>query len=159
MHDVESLKCYTIGHSELGAEEFLSLVSTRFIDLVVDVRAFPYLNHLPQFDRNRIDALLHKSGINYIWMGLLLGNLTASGRLDPVEREREITYQEGIKKLMDLLPGRRVCLLSTEADWRVSHRHTLIAQTLMRYGIEVFHLELDGTVTPAQQDLFHMEEN
>lgn len=159
MHDMETLKCYTVGHSELGAEELLTLIKDQAIDLVVDVRAFPYLNHLPHFDRNRMDALLHKSGISYVWMGLMLGNLTASGRLDTVEREREITYQEGISKLMDLLPGRRVCLLSSEANWRISHRHTLIAQTLMRYGIEVCHIEQDGSITSAQQDLFHLEEN
>ena len=159
MHDIQALMCFTAGHSEMSAEELLALFREHSIDLVVDVRAFPYLSHLPQFDRNRIDALLHKSGISYLWMGLHLGNLTASGRLDPVEREREVTYQEGISKLMDLLPGRRVCLLSTEGDWRMSHRHTLISQTLMRYGIEVFHIEQDGELTSAQQDLFHLEES
>jgi len=154
----EALQCYTVGHSDLDAEEFMALLTVKGIDLVVDARAYPYNSHIPHYDRDRLDALLHSRGISYIWMGRQLGCLTSEGRLDPIAREREASYQNGISELMDLLPERKVCVLSSESDWHVSHRHNLIAQTLMRYGIDVFHIELDGSVIPALPDLFHLEE-
>ena len=158
MPDSDILVCYTIGHSDLPLEEFVARLSGHGIDLVADVRVFPYIAYLPQFDRNRLDSVLHSRGISYIWLGMTLGCLTEDGRLDPIAREREKSYQDGITGLMDLLPGRRVCILSSESDWRVSHRHNPIAQTLMKYGIEVRHIDPDGQVVGAPADLFHLEE-
>ena len=157
-HEIE-LECYTAGHSDTPPDELFELFDSLGINLVVDVRSFPYVSHLPHYDRDRLDAALHRRGISYIWMGMQLGCLTADGRLDPIAREHESAYQQGITALMDLLPGRKVCLLSSESDWRISHRHTLIAQTLMRYGIAVKHVEVDGSYACAQADLFHLDES
>lgn len=156
MTGLDTLKCYTIGHSDKRLEEFSQHLKEHEIDLVVDVRSFPYPANLPRFDRTRLDAFLHQRGISYVWMGRFLGSLTVDGRLDSVAREDEKSYHEGISELMDLLPGRRVCLLSSESDWTASHRHSLIAQTLMRYGIEVYHITGDGSLIEAPQDLFHL---
>ncbi|MEP0813151.1 MAG: DUF488 domain-containing protein [bacterium] len=154
----QALECYSIGHSDRPPEELLALLERYGIDLVVDVRSFPYSTYLPHYDKHRLDAVLHRRGISYIWMGLMLGSLTLDGRLDPIAKEREKNYQEGISKLMDLLPGRKVCLLSSEAEWQISHRHNLIAQTLMRYGIIVRHIDKDGDAVDAPADLFHLED-
>jgi uncharacterized protein (DUF488 family) len=152
------LVCFTFGHSEMSAEDLTSVLLAHDIDLVIDARVFPYNSYLAHFDRDRLDSLLHRNGISYLWMGKQLGCITNDGRLDSVRREREDSYQEGMTSLMELLPGRRVCVLSSESDWRFSHRHTLIAQTLLRYGIAVYHIESDGSVTLAPPDLFHLEE-
>ena len=158
MNPEEQLVCFTFGHSEMTADDFVSTLAAHGIDLVIDARVFPYNPYLVHFDRDRLDSLLHRNGISYVWMGKQLGCITNDGRLDSVRREREESYQEGMARLMELLPGRRVCVLSSESDWRISHRHTLIAQTLLRYGIEVNHIESDGTVSSAFPDLFHLEE-
>jgi uncharacterized protein (DUF488 family) len=158
MASSDKSNCFTIGHSDLEQEEFIDLLVLHNVDLLVDVRAFPYINYLPQFDRDRLDSVLHRIGINYIWMGLTLGCLTRDGRIDSIRREREESFQEGMTQLMDLLHDNRLCLMSSESDWRISHRHTLIAQTLMRYGISVWHIDRDGTIVEAVPDLFHTEE-
>lgn len=154
----EQLTCFTIGHSDMSLEEFVAMLVEHNIELLVDVRAFPYSNYLPQFDRDRLDSTLHRLGINYVWMGLTLGCLTRDGRLDSIRREHEESFKDGMIELLDLIPDNRVCVMSSESDWRVSHRHSLIAQTLLRYGIAVSHIVRDGSIEDALPDLFHIEE-
>ena len=48
------------------------------------------------------------------------------------------------------------CVLGSQADPELSHRHHLIAQTLIRCDVEVRHIMPGGTTELAQADLFHV---
>jgi len=72
-----------------------------------------------------------------------------------VVKERETRYREGIQQLLALAGEHAVCLFSGQENPLLSHRHLLIAQTLLRHDVAVTHILPDGNLVPAQADLFH----
>jgi uncharacterized protein (DUF488 family) len=147
---------YTAGHGGRDWESFAGLLRPHSIEIIADVRAFPYNDAAPEFNRDRIEHLARNEGWEYVWLGGQLGALTADGRVDNVAREREPRYRAGIQELLGLAHDRTVCLLGGQADPEHSHRHQLIAQTLLRCDVEVRHILPSGTAVPAQADLFHV---
>jgi uncharacterized protein (DUF488 family) len=151
---------YTIGHSDLTMAELVERLKARQITLVTDVRSYPYSSSADWFNRDRIENSLRKEGIEYLFVGSRLGGLTEDGRFDYIRREKNPAYQEGIKDLLGLAENYRIAVMSSEADYLHSHRHHLIAQTLLKLGVGVVHIDPSGDDAPAQADLFHavMEE-
>jgi uncharacterized protein (DUF488 family) len=146
---------YTIGHSNLDAADLVAHLAKHAIETVVDVRAYPYSQYVPWFDRDKVEYMLSRAGLEYVWMGRQLGGMTAEGKLDYVTRERDPEYQESIKALMDLIASRRVAIMCSEGDFNVCHRNSLIAQTLMKHNIRVVHILTDSGTYEAEPDLFH----
>ena len=146
---------YTAGHGDLSWDEFKLLLRPYGIEMLLDVRSFPYSDSAPWFNRDRLEHLSRGEGWEYLWLGALLGPLTEDGRVDYVAKEAEVRYREGIKQLMGLAGERCTCLLASQLDPRQSHRHHLVAQTLMRYDVGVRHIMPDGSACAAQADLFH----
>jgi uncharacterized protein (DUF488 family) len=146
---------YTIGHSDLQFAEFAARLAERGVNLVVDARSYPYSSFAEWFNRDRIEYALRKHGIEYMFMGARLGALTEDGRFDFIRREKDPEYQEGVKELLSLAEKYCVAVMSSEGDYMSSHRHHLIAQTLLRLSVEVVHITEGGDDAPAQADLFH----
>jgi len=146
---------YTIGHSNLSLAELCERLKSRQIKFLVDVRTYPYSAHADWFNRDKIESPLRKEGIEYLYLGSMLGALTEDGRFDFVSREKDPKYQEGIKRLLELAQNFRVAVMSSEADFQVSHRHHLIAQTLLKLSVEVIHITETNQEEPAQPDIFH----
>ena len=65
--------CYAIGHSNHPIEKFLELLEKYDINVVVDARSVPYSKYAAQFNKKNINPELKKSGIDYIFMGDLIG--------------------------------------------------------------------------------------
>lgn len=131
------------------------MLAARHIEVLADVRSFPYVPDAPWFNRDRLEQLARKSGWEYLWLGSQLGALTEDGRVDNVAKEREGRYRQGIKQLLALAGERVTCLVGAQADPLGSHRHSLIAQTLLRHDVGVVHLLHEGDSVTAQADLFH----
>lgn len=146
---------FTIGHGETAWHDFAYALRLNAVELLVDVRAWPYSECAPWFDRERIERGARSEGMEYLWLGAQLGALTADGRADFIAREREPRYREGINELLSLAQDRRACLVSSQPDPFASHRHQLIAQTLMRHDVEVLHILPGGQLAHAVADLFH----
>lgn len=64
---------YTIGHSSMALEQFLSLLKAADIGAVADIRSSPYSRRNPQFNREPLKAALKAEGIAYSWLGDELG--------------------------------------------------------------------------------------
>jgi len=64
---------HTIGHSTRTSETFLALLKTHAIEMVVDVRRWPWSRRHPQFSREALTASLENAGIDYLWRGDLGG--------------------------------------------------------------------------------------
>ena len=64
---------FTIGHSTRTIEEFISLLNTYDISLVVDVRTIPKSRHNPQFGEDEISKSLKAAKIKYKQLPLLGG--------------------------------------------------------------------------------------
>jgi len=145
----------TIGHSGLEFPRFVERLERRGIELVIDVRSYPYSSFAEWFNRDRIEPGLRRRGIEYVYMGSQLGALTEDGRFDYIRREKDHAYRSGISRLLEYAQRYHVAVMSSEGDFRLSHRHHLIAQTLLKLSVNVVHVtEHDGEEN-AQADLFH----
>ncbi len=158
---------YTIGHSDHTIPAFVELLRKFDIALLVDVRSQPYSRWTPQFNREDLAHDLQAAGIAYRSMGDSLGGRPTDPTLyDPGEERPDYermaqteTYQRGIAQLLDLAREQPVVVMCSEGDYHHCHRHKLIAQTLLERGIEVQHIQPDGTtaageIIPQQLSLF-----
>lgn len=159
-HDCLNMtRIYTVGHSNHSLEHFLGLLKDADIEVIVDVRSFPFSRHAPQFNREGLSAALARTGVKYVFMGEELG-----GRPDGDEfyddddhvlygrvAESDL-YQEGIDRLEKGLDRYRVALMCSEEDPTGCHRHLLVTRVLAERGVEVIHLRGDAR-TQSEEEL------
>lgn len=139
---------YTIGHSTHTLDEFVEILQTFHIEIVVDVRTIPKSLHNPQFNKEELKKSLHKHKIDYMHLDALGGlrhttkasvntawkNASFRGFADYMQTP---PFAEGIEQLIDLARGKRVVIMCSEAvPWRC-HR-SLIGDALL---VRNFHVE------------------
>ena len=139
---------YTIGHSTHTLDEFVEILQTFHIEIVVDVRTIPKSLHNPQFNKEELKKSLHKHKIDYMHLDALGGlrhttkasvntawkNASFRGFADYMQTP---PFAEGIEQLIDLARGKRVVIMCSEAvSWRC-HR-SLIGDALL---VRNFHVE------------------
>lgn len=66
-------RIYTIGHSTLPIERFLALLTQHQIELLVDIRHYPWSRRNPQFSQWALQNALYAQGISYTHLGDLGG--------------------------------------------------------------------------------------
>src|SRR5205823_3205813 len=64
---------YTVGHSNHALENFLGLLTTHRIGLLVDTRSQPYSKYTPHFNGDPLAAACKAGGIDYSFLGKELG--------------------------------------------------------------------------------------
>jgi len=69
---------YTIGHSDRTVEEFLRVLQAYSIQILIDVRAYPYSARFPQFTQEALRQSVKEVGIDYHWAGKQLGGMRAA---------------------------------------------------------------------------------
>ena len=137
---------YTIGHSDHEMTVLLDLLRRHAITLVADVRSQPYSRWAPQFNREILAHDLQSAGIEYRFMGQVLGGRPSDPALyDPGEERpnyqrmaQTSAYQAGIGQLLDLAQAHRVAVMCGEGDHHQCHRNLLITQTLLECGPALF---------------------
>jgi uncharacterized protein (DUF488 family) len=67
------MKVYTIGHGARSIEEFLKIVKSQEINLIVDIREKPVSKYYPHFNRRNLEKVLKENGIEYLYAGDYLG--------------------------------------------------------------------------------------
>ena len=148
---------YTIGHSDHSIPEFIELLRRYGITLVVDVRSQPYSRWMHQFNRELLAHDLQAATIDYLYLGDRLGGRPDDPSLyDPGQErpdydrlEQTPQYQAGIKTLLELAQNSTLAVMCSEGDYRSCHRHLLITQTLLGRGLQVTHIQPDGTTIPG----------
>jgi uncharacterized protein (DUF488 family) len=148
---------YSVGHSNLTIEAFLTLLTTHGIETIVDVRSMPYSQYSPQFNREDLQAALDRQGINYAYAGDFLGGrptdpscykigVVPDGKADYLSLvdypavARLPTYRRGLKRLLDLADESRTAIMCSEEDPNRCHRQHLIAQSLLEKGYRMLHI-------------------
>jgi uncharacterized protein (DUF488 family) len=58
-------------------------------------------------------------------------------------------YQRGIERLLQIASERLTAIMCSEEDPMQCHRHHLIAQTLLKRDVAVWHIRSDGRVEEA----------
>lgn len=145
---------YTIGHSNVKFEDFLGLLNG--FEVLVDVRSIPFSKYAPQFNVENIKRELESIGIIYVfiedeYVGNVLGgrprddDCYENGKILYEDVMNKAWYKEGISALIELAKKKRTVIMCSEEDPYKCHRHRLIAQSLLREGVSVFHIRGDGT--------------
>jgi uncharacterized protein (DUF488 family) len=140
----------TVGHSNRPLEEFLRLLRTHEVTLVVDVRKMAGSRRNPQFGRDTLAEVLRQAGIGYVHMPGLGGmrrrrpdspntgweNASFQGYADYMLTPE---FQRSLQELLERVGGERAALMCAEAvPWRC-HR-SLIADALVVNGVSVEHI-------------------
>jgi uncharacterized protein (DUF488 family) len=163
----DTVQLYSIGHSNVAVERLISLLEQHRILALCDVRSTPYSRYNPQFNREHLAEALRVGGIGYRFMGDSLGGKPADGALrtedgalpDYAKIAASPTFLRGLDQLITVGASQPTAFMCSEADYRVCHRHRLIAPALIERGITVWHIIADGglergKIEPQQVRMF-----
>ncbi len=126
---------YSIGHSTLRADVFLSHLRRFEISLLVDVRRYPMSRRHPQFNRKALESLLAGGSIEYLHLGEELGGFR-EGTYE--EYMRTEPFRRGVKVLLQNAHRTPAFLCAEKNPWECHRR--FIAEELSRQGLEVRHI-------------------
>lgn len=146
-------KIYTIGHSNVKFEKFLNLFNE--IEVLVDVRSVPFSKYSSQFNIENLKRGLKSIGIEYVvmvdeYVGNVLGgrpkdeDCYLNGKIIYEEVMKKEWYKEGISALINIATKKRTVIMCSEEDPYKCHRHHLIAKSLLKRGVIVFHIRRNG---------------
>jgi len=145
---------FSIGHSNIPVDRFVTILREAGVNIVVDVRSVPSSRRFPWFSKKNLEARLEREGIAYTAMGEVLGGRPRDNRLyrdgiaDYEAMAREPQYQTGIDRLIDAAARSRGCLMCAEREPLDCHRCLLVARSLTERGLAVGHILHDGTKEP-----------
>ena len=144
------LTILTIGHSIRAIGEFVELLKTYGVTLLVDVRTVPRSRYNPQFNKESLPNTLKTYGIKYIHMPEIGGlrrprhdsinlawkNMGFRGYADYMQIQEFI---DNLLKIIALARENRLALMCAEAlPWRC-HR-SLISDALVIRHVKVQHI-------------------
>jgi uncharacterized protein (DUF488 family) len=145
-----TLTILTIGHSTRTLDEFVGLLKTYKVTLVVDVRTIPRSRHNPQFNKETLPNTLKLAGVKYVHMPEIGGlrrptrdsinlawrNRSFRGYADYMQTKE---FTENLLNLIALARENCLAIMCAEAlPWRC-HR-SLIADALVVRHIKVEHI-------------------
>jgi len=151
---------FTIGHSTRPIDEFVALLTTAEVRLVVDVRTVPRSRTNPQFNREVLPASLAAHGIAYLAaLGGLRGkqpgansdvnafwaNASFHNYADYAMSEG---FRAGLRNLRELARSARPAVMCAESLWWRCHRR-IITDYLIAVGEKVFHILGPGHLEEA----------
>ena len=160
---IDNKYVYTIGHSNKEAKVLIELLKKYSIDLLIDVRSYPYSQYNPQFNKQNIEKELLANGINYLFLGNYLGGRPKDPTcykggeipkskvnyldvVDYIEVSKRDWYNKGIDVLLSNARTNRVAIMCSEEDPNRCHRHHLIAKTLLYKGYAIRHIRGNGVL-------------
>jgi uncharacterized protein (DUF488 family) len=151
MTDSESHKeIWTIGHSTHPLKEFVEMLQSAAIEVVVDIRSLPGSNKFPQFNKEALEKSLSENGIEYLHLENLGGrrktkpdsknmiwrNKSFRGYADYMETAQ---FKEGLKKLQSLALEKHTAMMCSEAVWWRCHR-SMVSDELKAQDWKVWHI-------------------
>ena len=150
MAKTQELSVYTVGHSTRTLEEFIAMLKSYGVILLVDVRTVPRSRHNPQFNKETLPASLKSQGIKYIHMQEIGGlrrpkhdsinlawkNKSFRGYADYMQTKE---FNDSLLKIIALARENCLALMCAEAlPWRC-HR-SLISDALVVRHVRVQHI-------------------
>ena len=141
---------WTIGHSTRSIDDFLSILKSFQIEVLIDIRTFPGSRRYPHFNKELLSTTLQQNGIEYIHM------LALGGRRKPLVDSANVSWRhpsfrgyadhmqtqefvEAINDVQKLASQKRVVYMCSEAMWWKCHR-SLVSDYLKVKGWNVQHI-------------------
>ena len=141
---------FTIGHSTLPIERFITLLQTYGIERLADIRTMPRSRHNPQFNDAVLAASLSVHNLEYVHIQALGGlrharkdspnsgwrNASFRGYADYMQTS---AFQDALEALIHMSRQKRIAIMCAEAvPWRC-HR-SLVADALSVRGVPVVEI-------------------
>jgi uncharacterized protein (DUF488 family) len=153
---------YTIGHSTRAIAEFVDLLNSASVRLVVDVRTVPRSRTNPQYNRDVLPATLGAFDIGYEHIAALGGLRGRRAETPPAvnafwQNQSFHNYADyamtpgfrgGLVRLRELGSARACTVMCAEAVWWQCHRR-IIADYLLAAGETVFHILGENQIVAA----------
>jgi uncharacterized protein (DUF488 family) len=145
---------FSIGHSNIPAERFLSMLSDAGVNAIADVRSTPFSRFFPWFSAKNLAPLLAHQGVLYLPYGEPLGgrprnpSLYCDGVADYDAMARQPEFEAGLERLRADAMRCRVCLMCAEREPLDCHRCLLVARSLAERGLAIGHILHDSTIEP-----------
>jgi uncharacterized protein (DUF488 family) len=149
---MKRVRLYTIGHSNLSFEPFVSLLKEFGIDLVADIRRYPSSRKFPHFNRSILYERLADEGIDYQWFEALGGRrhtsknetspntgLTSPGFRNYADYTATEKFHSAIQRLLSVAEGSRTAVMCAEKLYWKCHRR-ILSDYLVSQGVEVVHI-------------------
>jgi uncharacterized protein (DUF488 family) len=142
---------FTIGHSNVTANELFARLAAHDITQLADVRAHPGSRRHPQFGRDALAATCAERGIGYRWMPELGGRRRGSGDTSPHQAWQVPAFRayadygdtpefaSALGTLEGFARTAPTAFLCAEALWWQCHRR-IIADHLLVRGWDVRHV-------------------
>ena len=153
---------FTIGHSTRPTGEFVGLLQSAGVQLLVDVRTVPRSRRNPQFNREVLPTTLADFEIEYEHLAAL-GGLRHKRDIAPVvngfwqnqsfhnyaDYAMTEEFRSGFDRLRYLGQQSQTAIMCAEAVWWQCHRR-IIADYLIAADEIVFHIMGNGRVERAE---------
>ena len=147
-------KIWTIGHSTHPLEEFVNMLKSFEIEVLVDIRRFPGSNRYPHFNKENLEKSMKENGFEYIHIEDLGGRrkvqpdsknnawrlASFQGYADYMETEE---FKSAITQLKSIAASKDTAIMCAEAVWWSCHR-SLVADYLKHDGWTVMHIMGEG---------------
>jgi len=153
---------YTIGHGTRPLAEFVELLQSVEVTLLVDVRTVPRSRTNPQYNRDDLPASLAPFGVGYEHVAAL-GGLRGRARNVPAsvnafwqndsfhnyaDYAMSAAFREGLQHLRRRGRSQACAIMCAETVWWRCHRR-IITDYLLASGETVFHVLGAGHVEAA----------
>jgi uncharacterized protein (DUF488 family) len=157
-----ALPFFTIGHSTRPVSEFVDLLESQQIRLVVDVRTIPRSRANPQYNGDVLAQALAQYQVGYERIATLGGLRGRKHDISPsvnafwqnqsfhnyADYALTEEFRAGLARLRILGQERRSAIMCAEAVWWRCHRR-IIADYLLAAGETVFHILGQDRIEPA----------
>ena len=148
---------YTIGHSNKELSVLLDRLKQHDIQVLVDIRKRPYSRFSPQFNQKNVKANVEDLGMNYLFVGDILGGIE-------YEETDMDAFEEQINQLQILSTEKNVAIMCSEGTpyptkhtpegchrwWKLS-RYILKKNSLKNDSPSIFHILMDGAIAQASE--------
>jgi uncharacterized protein (DUF488 family) len=150
----------TIGYENRSFTEFTACLKENNVSCIVDVRSKPVEPADHDYTRSRLEELLARNGIDYVFMGDTLGGIPddlsvyRDGKVSYPRLRQTSYFQRGIKQLIRMIEkDSGLGLLCFEAKPENCHRARLVGTELVKLGIQPMHIDEDGELITHEQVL------
>jgi len=149
---------FTIGHSTLSLDAFLSALRANGVSAVADVRSAPYSRFNPAFNRDSLKRELKAHAMHYVFLGKELGGRPAdpacyeNGRASYSRMAQTDMFKAGLYRVIQGSMSHRIALMCSEGEPLNCHRTLLIARALAERGLAIAHIERNGQ-SASQADI------
>jgi uncharacterized protein (DUF488 family) len=147
-----TLRIFTIGHSTLSIEAFVSLLKEFEIRLLADIRHYPSSRKFPHFNRLTLSESLKAENIDYLWLEALGGRrhapkdgrsvntaLRSPGFRNYADYMATDEFRTGVQELLAAAEKTRTAIMCAEKLYWKCHRR-LVSDYLTAQGVEVVHI-------------------